>query len=746
MRTDEHRFISVGVEESLDNQDLLEAASMDSRKIALRRWSLFLLFWSVSAVFGGTLKWQWMAPLAGVYIAFLCLGWWEEARRLVESDKGFAPLMIALIVLAPPIGITSLLIWLSFRKKHCTGEVLVMPEMYVWRVIPLALLAKLAADAFILSAFKPSGRYLSLNPLFAIVILWHALLLYLPLAPGLQRTGQIIRKFVAVLFFAVTAPYLYYLWKALASINGPSWGGLFSGPGWTYVLGYSPDIRLVKDMDALCVNLFWVGVYGYGTIVVTAEVLVVVVIVALLTRPVSPLGFTAFSAILLFPVAVLSGLIHQTVMGELSSLSEVLHFCVTTSWRVVLPLLVGFDVLQLCASWFSINLREIHSRWDFLRIQRDIALQRRVFRGTTLGLATAIYLSLIAVGAINTAGLYQILCSPLPPAPRLPEGQANAFDIMQERFMKKTSPELPEPSPLAHSAKGGKWGYLFTSEEKAEFDAYWNANLPYFEDFKRAAEAGIYQHRPRKVHWIKAKYPNFLNIRRAAYVIATRAEIQLGEGKTQEAIETAATVLRFGGMVQTEGTEVQRMIGVAVKNIALDEFRAIYQWNKTNDADIEHLFRTLQSVLRNARRGAWDENTDLGLPDYEVGLKWPARLSVCAAFTIPGRAKASVQLDLKIMRFDTLYLGAACRVYRARHGRYPSAPKELIPEILPLWPRDPWSRRPYVLEVNGDCLIIRTVQPPSETGTPGVRLEYPETQETKTTERMEQPSRNRTRL
>jgi hypothetical protein len=90
------------------------------------------------------------------------------------------------------------------------------------------------------------------------------------------------------------------------------------------------------------------------------------------------------------------------------------------------------------------------------------------------------------------------------------------------------------------------------------------------------------------------------------------------------------------------------------------------------------------------------------------------------------------------MRFDTLYLGTACRVYRARHGRYPSDPKELIPEkILPLWPRDPWSRKPYILEVNGDRLIIRTVQPPSEKDIPGVRLEYPETQETKTTERTE---------
>ena len=153
---------------------------MDSRKIALRRWSLFLLFWSVSAVFGGTLKWQWMAPLAGVYMAFLCLGWWEEARRLAESDKGFAPLMIALIVFAPPIGITSLLIWLSFRKKHCAGEVLVMPEMYVWRVIPLALLAKLAVQAGIFTVFKPTARYVTLNWLFLMVILWHALLLYLP--------------------------------------------------------------------------------------------------------------------------------------------------------------------------------------------------------------------------------------------------------------------------------------------------------------------------------------------------------------------------------------------------------------------------------------------------------------------------------------------------------------------------------------------------------------------------------------
>jgi len=198
--------------------------------------------------------------------------------------------------------------------------------------------------------------------------------------------------------------------------------------------------------------------------------------------------------------------------------------------------------------------------------------------------------------------------------------------------------------------------------------------------------------------------------------------------------------------MQTEGMTVQRMIGIAVRNIGLEELKAIYQWDGTSATDVEYLNQTLHRLLRDGRKGTWDTWEDLGLLGYEPDLPGPNRLTGFGAGLIPSFIKAKCTLCLSTMRFDTLYLGAACRVYKARHGRYPSDPKELIPEILPLWPRDPWSRRPYVLETSGDRLIIRTVQPPSEKDIPGVRLEYPETQETKTTERMEQPSRNRTRL
>jgi hypothetical protein len=494
-------------------------------------------------------------------------------------------------------------------------------------------------------------------------------------------------------------------------------------------------------------------------------------IVLLLTRRLPPLFFTAAVALLLFPLTILGGLSLQMMSPNISPFADTLHSCIRTSWKTVVPLLVGFDILQLGAKRFSINLREIHSRWDFLRIERNIPLGRRVLRGAILGFAVTIYLSLIAVGAINYAGVYQLLCFSLPPAPLLPKGQANAFTIMQERFMKKTSPELPEPAVLGHSAlKGGKWGYLLTPEEKEKFNAYWNANQPYFDDFRRAAEAGVYQHRPRNIHFIKARVPNFVNIRRAADAIATRAEILIGEGRIKEAIETAAQLVRFGAMLQTDGTLVQRMIGVAVKAIGFNTFQAVYQWDKgseaakllsesvggllrDSEADMDSLFAALHNLLPYVRKDTWRLETDF-LED-EPGLKWPARVSIVAGIAVPGMLKAKNTICLKTMQFDTLYLGVACRAYQARHGRYPSDPRELIPEILPLWPRDPWSRRPYVLEVNGDQLIIRTVQPPSEKDVPGVRLEYPETPSAKpagetgameNTGTLDQRSRNQTRI
>ena len=54
----------------------------------------------------------------------------------------------------------------------------------------------------------------------------------------------------------------------------------------------------------------------------------------------------------------------------------------------------------------------------------------------------------------------------------------------------------------------------------------------------------------------------------------------------------------------------------------------------------------------------------------------------------------------------TTRAGLACKIYKAKIGRYPANLEALVPDILPEVPIDPFTGKPLVFKIDGGQLLI----------------------------------------
>lgn len=83
----------------------------------------------------------------------------------------------------------------------------------------------------------------------------------------------------------------------------------------------------------------------------------------------------------------------------------------------------------------------------------------------------------------------------------------------------------------------------------------------------------------------------------------------------------------------------------------------------------------------------------------------PPRLYKMANLLIPNMEAAFLKRASLVAVFDTIRLGAACRIYRKRHGEWPESLGRLAPGILKELPPDPFTGDPYVYK-RGDAGFI----------------------------------------
>jgi len=82
------------------------------------------------------------------------------------------------------------------------------------------------------------------------------------------------------------------------------------------------------------------------------------------------------------------------------------------------------------------------------------------------------------------------------------------------------------------------------------------------------------------------------------------------------------------------------------------------------------------------------------------------RLYRISGFLLPGLEAVFLKRASLAAIFDTIRLGAACRIHRIRHGEWPESLGRLVPDILEDLPLDPFTGDPYVYRRGGRGFIV----------------------------------------
>lgn len=113
--------------------------------------------------------------------------------------------------------------------------------------------------------------------------------------------------------------------------------------------------------------------------------------------------------------------------------------------------------------------------------------------------------------------------------------------------------------------------------------------------------------------------------------------------------------------------------------------------------------RVLDALLRHAATPIWQRTTFTITAELERIAGDPLRSASLASIAIltPALEKAVLQADFHATRRDALQAVIALELFRRRHHRYPATLDELVPDLLPRVPVDPFTGEPLRYRSHG---------------------------------------------
>ncbi|MBM3333249.1 hypothetical protein FJY63_01165 [Candidatus Sumerlaeota bacterium] len=206
----------------------------------------------------------------------------------------------------------------------------------------------------------------------------------------------------------------------------------------------------------------------------------------------------------------------------------------------------------------------------------------------------------------------------------------------------------------------------------------------YLEAFERAAECDVCNWRFVDAGG-KIVIPGYRNMRDAARFIAARSSVEMARGQWEAARQDIRRLVRFGAVLGSEGLLIQRMIGVANRDIGVR--CAFLAAQISPKEELPRLFAELRSLDRWVRCLADME----ALREAEPELNWPARL-VFPGLMLPRCTRAITVDKCGVAQFRMLLLACATQIRLAETGQMPATMDDLEPLFDGMLPLDPFSR------------------------------------------------------
>lgn len=323
---------------------------------------------------------------------------------------------------------------------------------------------------------------------------------------------------------------------------------------------------------------------------------------------------------------------------------------------------------------------------------RELGLPDRLIILAILFALTA----LVPAGAVITMALREsnriIMDGPVHPP--LSPSLVNGYDSLKEHFSGEDSVEIDmTDAPGFTSVPNSHIGFVLPSvysRELAELaygkvsDELIDEHLMWFEDFIEDLES------VREADYIRfpgATDMHWMNVRTVARALALRSVVRNLRGDPLGAIHDIDTLLRFGVLMQSEGTLIRRLLGTAVIMIAVHSSQSYLIWNRHDPEALEALIGILKSKRGEVHTGLLLDQ----IARYEMSISHVVLLPEISA---PAMIRGYKQMQWRAQELDLVLTAALIEMYRHDTGDLPGSLDDLVPDYLPSVPRDVKTGKP----------------------------------------------------
>ena len=278
-----------------------------------------------------------------------------------------------------------------------------------------------------------------------------------------------------------------------------------------------------------------------------------------------------------------------------------------------------------------------------------------------------------------------------------------------------------------------------------------------------------------RVTWkdpVKALYPNLAKSRDLARELRYKAQVDIYDGRVDEAVNACGDILRMSNHVASESTLIAYLVGVACRAMAYVPLE--YAIGATNDeSTLRHIMSLLEStpplkirpamigerangvtIFENLRKGkfsiadlngqpgntnspkirppgwlfyydeaayvkAMGERIELSDKPYYAVQKRLNELDVQAdagpvyapisRILMPVFSRAHAAGCKTDMQAAVLRMAAAIKLYRIKHGQYPKSLSDLQPGIVKTIPIDGFTGKPLIYKLKGKGFVVYSV-------------------------------------
>jgi hypothetical protein len=310
--------------------------------------------------------------------------------------------------------------------------------------------------------------------------------------------------------------------------------------------------------------------------------------------------------------------------------------------------------------------------------------------------------------------------------PHCAPGEENAAMVYQEAFARRVDP--PGYNDISGVASD-QW----TPQQWGIARRFLSDNADYFRLLDQASRLKKCEYEADWDDMLNALFPQFAPMREGSRALNTKAELQLADGRVDDAANTCATHYRIARHAEQNPTLIGQLVAVAIRGLGNKELQRVLSQGTPSVATSRRMFSELDDPSRlQAWVNAMRAERVMGLQAFTKVEQGQGVALAALSSDPPGPSSEGYALlvygtlgrpflnadkqhyldsrDKEAAELGTARIALAVKAYRGEHGAYPASLADLTTAGWKL-PLDPFAGKSYRYRREGPGFAVWSTGP-----------------------------------